>query len=430
MRPDAARFMRPDAQRYIRPDVARFLRPGTLAVDVFPALNVKYRPTQRRVPAGETGGGRWADEAQQSTPASGLVTGVTSSLISGIVQGIIGGVGGIAAGAIGALGSSATEATSTDASTADDAVLAFDTADSADPWADLIGGDGTAPRQIPNADPEDIPANLDEVAARRGNSPNPYFPGATTQQLVRMDQAASRSATAIEQVRQYQPSWRPSEAQATMPGSIEGAIARAEARAAEAETRLDQLRFGPGGNRGPSLLPELRPTTQPTRTFDGGTWIDTYRTINNAPDLFGEASWPTDKGTVAAGTSEGKLFIGVNSTAPGYTKLDWNNAADLRDDLIAKYPAIMSIGDIGRMPNDALFHAEATILIRAARDAGGSLTDRSIEITIDRELCRSCGTVLPKLSMELGNPYVTFIERGTGMRHEMWYGQWLTGRFR
>jgi hypothetical protein len=64
MRPDAARYVRPDAARFIRPDVARFLRPGTDPADVFPALNRKYSPSQRRIPSGQPGGGRWTDEEQ------------------------------------------------------------------------------------------------------------------------------------------------------------------------------------------------------------------------------------------------------------------------------------------------------------------------------------------------------------------------------
>jgi hypothetical protein len=61
MRPDAQRFMRPDPARWIRPDVARYLLPGTNPADVFAALDRKYNPNQPRVPAGQTGGGRWTD---------------------------------------------------------------------------------------------------------------------------------------------------------------------------------------------------------------------------------------------------------------------------------------------------------------------------------------------------------------------------------
>jgi hypothetical protein len=61
MRPDAARWIRPDGARCFPPDVARFLKPGTDPAEVFPALDQKYSPNQRRVPAGQSGGGRWTD---------------------------------------------------------------------------------------------------------------------------------------------------------------------------------------------------------------------------------------------------------------------------------------------------------------------------------------------------------------------------------
>jgi hypothetical protein len=62
MRPDAARYMRPDGARWVRPDVARFLVPGSDPADVFAALDLKFNPTQRRIPRGQPGGGRWTDE--------------------------------------------------------------------------------------------------------------------------------------------------------------------------------------------------------------------------------------------------------------------------------------------------------------------------------------------------------------------------------
>jgi hypothetical protein len=65
MQPDAQRWMSPDAARWIRPDVGRFLKPGTDPADVFPALDRKYSATQRRVPAGQPGGGRWTDEEER-----------------------------------------------------------------------------------------------------------------------------------------------------------------------------------------------------------------------------------------------------------------------------------------------------------------------------------------------------------------------------
>lgn len=61
LRPDAGRYVRPDAMRFIRPDIARVLTPGTIRSDVLPGIDLKYRADQRRIPAGQAGGGRWAD---------------------------------------------------------------------------------------------------------------------------------------------------------------------------------------------------------------------------------------------------------------------------------------------------------------------------------------------------------------------------------
>jgi hypothetical protein len=242
--------------------------------------------------------------------------------------------------------------------------------------------------------------------------------------------AIARSENALTQIRQYDRDWEPREQSLTSPGSVEGAIGRAEARAAEAEARLDQLRTGIGGNRGPLLDPSPSGAPLSPRAFDGGAWIDAYRSINNGPDLFGRPMWSYDKGAVAAGEIDGKLYFGVNSTAPGYSNSDLNRALDARDNLIAKYPKVMEIDDIGQKPNDALFHAESTILLRAAKDNGGSLANRSMEIHVDREVCDSCGEALTKLGLELGDPYVVFIERDTGLRNEMWNGKWLSGRYK
>lgn len=195
------------------------------------------------------------------------------------------------------------------------------------------------------------------------------------------------------------------------------------------KTRLDQLRTGIGGNRGPAL--DLSPRGAPLspRVFDGGAWIDAYRSINNMPDLFGRPDWPQDKGTVAVGKIDGQVYFGVNSGAPGYSNVDWNRAAATRDYLADKYPE-MKLANMGRVPNEALFHAESTILLRAASDSGGSLANRSIEIQVDRRVCYSCGEVLTKLGLELGDPYVVYVERNTGVRNAMWNGKWLSGRWK
>jgi hypothetical protein len=374
------------------------------------ALEEKYSPSQPRVPAGNPRGGQWTDRS---------------------------GGGGNFGGSGTADGNGSTDGTGggEDPGAISDTPLAFqadDSSGSLDDWNRLLArlaDDESNPKPIPNADAEDANNNLQDANARRGGSSN-WFPGASAGQQSRLDQAIGRSENALTQIRQYDPEWEPREQSLTSPGSVEGAIARAEARATEAETRLDQLRTGIGGNRGPLFEPSPTGAPLSPRVFDGGAWIDAYRSINNAPDLFGRPMWSYDKGTVAAGEIDGKLYFGVNSTAPGYSSSDLNRALDARDTLVGKYPKEMDLDNIGQTPNDSLFHAESTILLRAARDNGGSLANRSIEIYVDQPVCDSCGKTLTKLGMELGDPYVVYVERDTGLRNEMWNGKWLSGRWK
>jgi hypothetical protein len=37
---------------------------------------------------------------------------------------------------------------------------------------------------------------------------------------------------------------------------------------------------------------------------------------------------------------------------------------------------------------------------------------------------------LTKLGLELGDPYVVYVERDTGVRNAMWNGKWLLGRWK
>jgi hypothetical protein len=397
MRPDAARFIRPDGYRWIRPDVARFLKPGTNPADVFPALALKYNPNQPRVPAGNPGGGQWTDGSQGVGLQEFSPAGVDDNEI-------------VSPG---------------------DLPLAFqdDGTNAENAWQDLLNRlASNDPRPIPNAEPTDATDGLDEVAARRGGGGPVWFPGASSGQQTRLDLAIARSENAVTEIRRYEPDWQPREQILSAPGSVEGAIATAEARAAEAESRLDQLRFGVGGNFGPRLEPLPRDQLPPQRQLDGAAWIDAYRTINNAPDLFGRPQWPDNRDTVAVTKIDGHLYFGVNSSAPGYNSADENRAMTMRDVLFARYPEL-NRGNTGWIPNDALFHAESTILIRAANDRG-DLANRSVEVQVDREVCHRCEIILPKIGLELGNPYVIFVELPTGIRNEMWNGQWLSGRFK
>jgi hypothetical protein len=398
-RSNARLFIRPDAHLWIRPDFARFLRPGTDPAEVFPELDRKYSPNQPRIPAGQPGGGRWTDGSDVS---NGL--------------------------AVAAPGGTDPAAVASD--TAVGAPLAFqdENSGSMDSWKELL--DQLAwkdPQPIPSADAADAEANLEQVGGGRRPPLSTWFPSASAGELTRLDLAIARSETALAQIRGYEPEWQPRGQSLTAPGSVTGAIAAAEARAAEAETYRDRLRFGIGGNFSPPLDPAPRDQIASLRPFDGAAWIQTYRTINNWENLFNEPYWPSSGGTVAVARIGGDVYFGVNSTAPGYGDYDWNLAARMRDQLIANYPTTMATENVGSRPNDALFHAEATILLRADRYFGG-LADRSIEIQVDRPLCPSCRVVLPRVGIGIGNPYVVYSELTTGRRSVMWNGYWLRWR--
>jgi hypothetical protein len=239
--------------------------------------------------------------------------------------------------------------------------------------------------------------------------------------LIRYDQAVSGYQRALAEIRRHEQNWRPTTTESLgAPGSIETATMHAEARAQEAISRLDRLRSGIGGNLGPPLgptEPSSRSTVPTSSQFDGRSWIGLYRTANNMRDLFGHPMWPYDKGTVAVAEMDGNIQFGVSSGAPGYELIDRATANEWRSRLLDKYSDIIKRGDdIGRIPNNSLYHAEATILMRMARENGGTLAGRAVEIHVDRELCYSCNKVLPFLVSELGSPTVTFVSTFTGER--------------
>jgi hypothetical protein len=62
------------------------------------------------------------------------------------------------------------------------------------------------------------------------------------------------------------------------------------------------------------------------------------------------------------------------------------------------------------MPLNAFYHAETNVLLRAARQHGGSLAGRTLEVFGDAKLCNNCQEILPYVGLELGNPTVTFVE--------------------
>jgi hypothetical protein len=149
--------------------------------------------------------------------------------------------------------------------------------------------------------------------------------------------------------------------------------------------------------------------------------IEIYRSKNGLWDLFGPS-----RGTVALTTIDGTDIFGSNSTSPTYTSGDEAAAVRLRNILVEKYPNTFRDEHIGRMPNDALFHAETTVLLRAARQGGGSLVGRTLTVFVDTQLRNNCQAVLPYVGLELGNPTVTFVGPNGStrtMRNGSWSGE-------
>jgi|SRR6516162_2725505 hypothetical protein len=134
--------------------------------------------------------------------------------------------------------------------------------------------------------------------------------------------------------------------------------------------------------------------------------IKAYRSKQLLWDLFGHRD-----GTIAFTTIDGTKVFGSNSTSPVYTSADYAAAVRMRNILVAKYPNKFPDKDIGRIPNDASFHAETMVLLRAAREKGGILADRTLTVYVDGHLCNSCQAVLPYVGLELGNPTVLLLIR-------------------
>ncbi len=194
------------------------------------------------------------------------------------------------------------------------------------------------------------------------------------------------------------PTWR---GPASFTDSIEGQIAHQEAMTEAANARLAEIaRSGIGSNGGPTLGRDLPSRfSMPQAPFA----VDAYR---NNFDV------PIGKDTIAVGTidNDTRIIIGVNSRAPGYTNEDRAAANAMRDNLIIADPDVMRWDNTGYKPNDAIYHAEATALLRAAKVNDGSLGGRVIDIYVDREMCRSCDKVLPLISRELGYPTIRFTD--------------------
>ena len=144
------------------------------------------------------------------------------------------------------------------------------------------------------------------------------------------------------------------------------------------------------------------------------------------PGIGNRSASRSSDGTVAFTTVDDTPIFGVNSNSPAYTASDQAAAEAMRNRLVGLYPGVMRQDNLGWKPNNALFHAEANALLRAAGAHGGSLSGRTLTIRVDRELCGSCEMVLPKVGIELGNPTVTVID-GRGITWIMRDGIWIAG---
>jgi hypothetical protein len=147
--------------------------------------------------------------------------------------------------------------------------------------------------------------------------------------------------------------------------------------------------------------------------------IEAFRSDNLLNDLFGRP-----RGTVSMIEIDGRPPIfGSNSRLPLYTSRDQAEADNIRDTLWHKYPELRG-SNKGEIPMDAVYHAETNVLLRAARELGGTLAGRTLKVVTDKPMCPSCPDILPKVGLELGNPTVTFIDR-RGVTRTMRDGRWL-----
>jgi hypothetical protein len=107
--------------------------------------------------------------------------------------------------------------------------------------------------------------------------------------------------------------------------------------------------------------------------------IKEYRLEKLPRDLFEHhEGFERREGTVAVRMGKDANVFGVNSTLSTYTRDDRVEANWLRGDLVRKNRELPRGHLIGRGPNDAVYHAETTLLLRLARQDGGSLAGQTL----------------------------------------------------
>jgi hypothetical protein len=116
-------------------------------------------------------------------------------------------------------------------------------------------------------------------------------------------------------------------------------------------------------------------------------------------DLFGHHD--PDKVTVAVTTIDGRDIHGTSSDYGDWTAIDDAETRRLRAIVVRKFPHQATGRALGQYPLDALYHAETNLLLRAARENGGSLAGRTLEVFVDGNTCNKCRMVLGHVAQEL-----------------------------
>jgi hypothetical protein len=173
------------------------------------------------------------------------------------------------------------------------------------------------------------------VAVRVGNRALAATPG----QAGRLAYANARAQQTLEQVRELDPTWRPTPSLSD-PNSVEGAIRTAEAEAIEAQARLGEI-LRPRSNGGPPLDPIAGGNTGLTAPLPP-VCIANYRNITGMPDIGDRLAFGRAEGTVAFAIVDGRPVFGINSNAPGYTVGDDAAAQEMRARLIQLDPGVMN----------------------------------------------------------------------------------------
>jgi hypothetical protein len=261
-----------------------------------------------------------------------------------------------------------------------------------------VGGVASSNREVVS---DAIPDNewilgAQYATGRGGRGPRPPMEFGQAMHLA-VAQARARDAVAL--VRELDPNWRPTQSAWSTTPSVEGQIRAYEAEAQQALGRLAELFRSGASSNFPGYARDLNRVANEAA-------IEAYRSDRGLFDLFGHKV-----GYVAVTKVDGKYFFGTNSDSDAYTPGDWAAAKNIRTLLTEIYPELKTPADLGQKLTDAIFHAETTVLIRAARENGGTLAGRTLEVEVDARLCNSCREMLPKIALQLGNPTVKFTDR-------------------